>query len=108
MDCWSIDVFGRLKYRTWSMTFCSLSEGLDMLRTLVSIICAMTSATQKVASRIVRLRHQQGMTQEALAAKAGLNRVTLARLERAMHPPGLDTLEAIARALSVTLADLVK
>jgi len=43
-----------------------------------------------------------------LAAKAGLNRVTLARLERAMHLPGLDTLEAIARALSVTLADLVK
>ena len=48
------------------------------------------------------------MSQEALAARAGLNRVTLARLERAMHPPNLETLEAIARALRVTLVDLVK
>jgi transcriptional regulator with XRE-family HTH domain len=68
----------------------------------------MASATQQVASKIAQLRVQRGMTQEALAAKAGLNRVTLARLERAMHPPRLDTLEAIARALGVTLADLVK
>ncbi len=48
------------------------------------------------------------MSQEVLAQKAGINRVTLARLERAMHPPKLDTLEEIARALGVTLADLVK
>jgi transcriptional regulator with XRE-family HTH domain len=48
------------------------------------------------------------MTQEALAAKAEINRVTLARLERAEHPPNLDTLERIARALGVTIADLVR
>ena len=68
----------------------------------------MKSATEKVAARIVELRQERGMSQQALATKAGINRVTLARLERAMHPPGLDTLEAIARALRVTLADLVK
>ena len=43
-----------------------------------------------------------------LAEKTGLNRVTLARLELAMHPPNLETLERIARALRVSLADLVK
>jgi transcriptional regulator with XRE-family HTH domain len=48
------------------------------------------------------------MTQEALAAKASINRVTLARLERAQHPPNLETLESIARALGVTIADLVR
>ena len=48
------------------------------------------------------------MTQGTLAGKARINRVTLARLERAQHPPNLDTLERIARALGVRLVDLVK
>jgi len=68
----------------------------------------MASATQRVAARVVALRQSRGLSQEALARKTGLNRVTLARLERAMHPPNLDTLERIARALRVGLADLVR
>jgi transcriptional regulator with XRE-family HTH domain len=48
------------------------------------------------------------MTQQALSRKARINRVTLARLEQAMHPPTLDTLERIAQALGVKLVDLVK
>lgn len=68
----------------------------------------MPSATERVAARIAVLRLERGLSQEALAEKAGLNRVTLARLERAMHPPNLETLERIARALRVSLADLVK
>ena len=68
----------------------------------------MASATQRVAARVIQLRQQRGLSQEALARKTGLNRVTLARLERARHPPNLDTLERIARALRVTLADLVR
>jgi len=66
------------------------------------------SATKRVAARVVELRQARGLSQEALAAKTGLNRVTLARLERAMHPPNLETLERIARALRVSLADLVR
>jgi transcriptional regulator with XRE-family HTH domain len=68
----------------------------------------MPSATRRVAARVAELRRERGMTQEALAAKAEINRVTLARLERAEHPPNLDTLERIARALGVTIADLVR
>jgi transcriptional regulator with XRE-family HTH domain len=68
----------------------------------------MPSATQRVAARVVALRQARGLSQEALAQKTGLNRVTLARLERAMHPPNLETLERIARALRVPLADLVR
>jgi transcriptional regulator with XRE-family HTH domain len=56
----------------------------------------------------VELRQARGLSQEALAKKTGLNRVTLARLERALHPPNLDTLDRIARALRVKLADLVR
>jgi transcriptional regulator with XRE-family HTH domain len=68
----------------------------------------MSSATERVAARVVELRLERGLSQEALAQKTGLNRVTLARLERAMHPPNLETLERIARALRVPLADLVR
>src|SRR5438876_1621492 len=73
------------------------------------VYCAiMASATQRVAARVVELRQARGLSQEALAKKTGLNRVTLARLERALHPPNLDTLDRIARALRVKLADLVR
>jgi len=68
----------------------------------------MSSATKRVAARIVVLRQTRGLSQEALAKKSRLNRVTLARLERAMHPPNLDTLDRIARALRVKLGDLVR
>ncbi|OGK77353.1 MAG: hypothetical protein A2050_03190 [Candidatus Rokubacteria bacterium GWA2_73_35] len=67
-----------------------------------------TPGTRRVAARIAELRDQRGLSQEALAQKARINRVTLARLERAMHPPTLDTLERIARALGVRLVDLVR
>ena len=68
----------------------------------------MRSATARVAARVAEIRARRGMTQETLAGKARINRVTLARLERAQHPPNLDTLERIARALGVRLVDLVK
>ena len=67
----------------------------------------MSSLTRKVAARIVKLREARRMTQERLADKARINRVTLARLERAMHQPTLDTLDRIARALGVALVDLL-
>jgi len=67
-----------------------------------------TPGTRRVAARVAELRDQRGLSQEALAKKARINRVTLARLERALHPPTLDTLERIARALGVTLVDLVR
>jgi transcriptional regulator with XRE-family HTH domain len=66
------------------------------------------NATERVAARVADLRARRGLTQEALAGKARINRVTLARLERALHPPNLDTLERIARALGVGLVDLVR
>ena len=68
----------------------------------------MSSAiTKRVAERVVRFRQQRGMSQEALGARARVNRVTVTRLEAAAHPPNIETLDRIARALGVTLADLV-
>jgi transcriptional regulator with XRE-family HTH domain len=68
----------------------------------------MTSATKRVAERVVELRQRRGLSQEALAERARVHRMTIQRLEQAAHPPGLDTLERIARALGVTLAQLVQ
>jgi len=67
-----------------------------------------SKATRRVAERVVELRIRRNFSQEALAQKARINRVTLARLERALHPPRLDTLERIAAALGVPLHQLVR
>lgn len=69
---------------------------------------ARGSATERVAARVAQLRQERGLSQEALAEKAQINRVTVARLEAAAHPPNIETLDRIARALGVSLADLVK
>ena len=66
-----------------------------------------SAVTKRVAERVAQLRRERGMSQEALGAKARINRVTIARLEAALHPPTIETLDRIARALGVTLVDLV-
>jgi transcriptional regulator with XRE-family HTH domain len=69
---------------------------------------AESALTKRVAARIAQLRDERGMSQELLAAKAQINRVTLARLELGLHQPKLDTLDRIARVLGVTLVSLLK
>lgn len=68
----------------------------------------ISPATRRVAERVTEIRVARNLSQEALARRARINRVTLARLEHALHPPRLDTLERLARALGVTVADLVR
>lgn len=62
-----------------------------------------STKTATVAARIAELRRKRAMSQEALAAAAGINRVTLARLEAGLHEPSLETLERLASALRTTL-----
>jgi mRNA interferase RelE/StbE len=68
----------------------------------------VSTLTERVAAEIVRRRDGAGLSQAALAAKAKINRVTLARIELGIHRPTLDTLDAIARALGVRLVDLIE
>ena len=51
-------------------------------------------------------RDLRGLTQAALAEKAGVNRVTVAELETGRKQGSLSTLRALADALNVTLDDL--
>jgi transcriptional regulator with XRE-family HTH domain len=60
------------------------------------------------ANTLKRLRERRGLTQEQLAKRAGTGRVTVARLETGTRRPGIDLAEAVARALKVTVNDLLK
>lgn len=58
--------------------------------------------------RLKKFRHDRGMTQEALAEKAGISRVFVARLETGKQDPTLTTLKNLAKALKVKVGELVE
>jgi transcriptional regulator with XRE-family HTH domain len=53
-----------------------------------------------------RIREERGMSQGDLAAASGVDRVTINQVERGRRKPSLGTLEKLATALGVELADL--
>lgn len=64
---------------------------------------------KSLGARIKRTREQRGLTQVGLAKKAGLSRIYIAKLEGGERKsPSLPTLERLAKALGVTLVDLLK
>jgi transcriptional regulator with XRE-family HTH domain len=61
-----------------------------------------------VGARIRLLRNEQKLTLPELAAKAGLSKGLLSKLENTAEPnPSLETLQKIAIALDSTLGDLL-
>ena len=58
--------------------------------------------------RLRQLRADRGLTQEALAKKAELSRVYVARLETGKQDPTLTTLTKLAKALRVKLTALLE
>ena len=60
-----------------------------------------------IAANVARLRLDRRLTQENLAAKAGLSRVALGKIERGSVVPRAQTLDALARALAVPVGELV-
>lgn len=60
-----------------------------------------------LASNLKRLRKQAGLTQQQLADACKLPRATLASMERDGANPGLESVVAVAAALSVGLDELV-
>ena len=61
---------------------------------------AVEYTTVALARRIIRRRLKAGLTQAALAARAGVRAETISRLEAAKHVPNLATIEKIDRALT--------
>lgn len=63
---------------------------------------------QKIGENIARRRNELKITQAVLAQKAGFSLLFIGLIERGKRPAPVATLAAISKALSVTLADLLK
>lgn len=66
-----------------------------------------TLPSQRLAVLLKTLRKERGLSQEALAERAGLHRNFISLLERRESQPTVDTLFRLADALGVTAVDLV-
>ena len=64
--------------------------------------------TFDLAHRLKELRKAKGLTQAVLAKRAGVTLSYIGRLEIGRHDPQLSTLQKIAKALGVSLAELVQ
>jgi transcriptional regulator with XRE-family HTH domain len=58
--------------------------------------------------RLRELRNKKGWSQAVLAAKLGVTREYLARLEGGQHDPPLSTVERLAKILGVRISKLVE
>ena len=58
---------------------------------------------ERMGLRIAALRKLAGMSQEQLAAKAGLQRTHISRIEAGKYAVTLETVQAIAEALGMTV-----
>lgn len=63
---------------------------------------------QRLAANIRRLRKARGWSQEELADRAERHRTFISQIERSTKSPTLDTVERIATALQVPIADLLE
>jgi DNA-binding XRE family transcriptional regulator len=66
-----------------------------------------SKTTHNVGATIRKLRETKGLTQDQLARAVGMMRSNISRIEAAKHRPTLETLERIAKALKVSVAELV-
>lgn len=60
-----------------------------------------------LAARVRTLRAERGLSQEALAHEAGIDRTYQSQIERGVGNPSLKVLCAIAVALNIELNDLL-
>jgi transcriptional regulator with XRE-family HTH domain len=63
---------------------------------------------QVFAVNLRRLRHARGLSQEALAYEADVNRTYMSKLEKGESYPGLEIIGKLADALEVEPADLLR
>jgi transcriptional regulator with XRE-family HTH domain len=61
-----------------------------------------------VAWNIRRIRVQKGLSQEALAVDADIDRTYVSRLERTLENPTVRVLDRLAKALSVEIVELFR
>jgi transcriptional regulator with XRE-family HTH domain len=60
------------------------------------------------ATNLRRLRNERGLSQEALADAAGIDRTYVSALEREIYSASIDTIEKIAKALDASAAEFLR
>jgi transcriptional regulator with XRE-family HTH domain len=66
------------------------------------------SLRKKFGRRLKLLREQKSMTQAKLAKATKLSLSFIRSIEQGVHAPSFESLEAIAKALNIEIADLFK
>ena len=61
------------------------------------------STRERIGKRIAQLREAKGWTQEELSELAGLQRTHVSRIENGRYAVTLETIQAIAEALGMTV-----
>lgn len=67
-----------------------------------------TPTRKKLGTRIRKIRKQSGISQEELGYRAGVHRTYIGAIERAEQNVSIDNIHRIARALKVTVDELLK
>jgi transcriptional regulator with XRE-family HTH domain len=67
-----------------------------------------SSARNRLALNLRRLREGLGLSQEALADRAGLHRTYVGSVERGERNISIDNIERLAHALGVSAASLLE
>ena len=63
---------------------------------------------QVLARNMRRLRQERGLSQEALAGQAEINRTYVSDLERGVYSATIDMVERLAKELGVEAAELLR
>jgi transcriptional regulator with XRE-family HTH domain len=68
----------------------------------------MSPTSKQMGARVRQLRKARKLSQAALAERAGLTRAYVTRLEAGQQDPSLSTITALAKALGVAAASLLR
>ena len=69
----------------------------------------MSNEKSRIAKNIKKLRKQRGLSQDKLSKLADISHNTIIKIESgAIQSPTMDTAQKIAKALGVSLDDLMK
>jgi transcriptional regulator with XRE-family HTH domain len=67
----------------------------------------MTPTPRQIGMKLRKLRAQKGMSQTVLAKKARMSREHLSRLESGRYDPSVGMVQRLAKALGVSLTELL-
>lgn len=72
------------------------------------VLFTMENINEAIAKTLANLRHLANISQEELAARAGIHRTYVSQIERGLKSPTLQVLIQIANALDTTASSILQ